>query len=102
MPLRTIRAAPGAPGRVLQQHFPRALVLAPPAPAAEHLAGQQPTADAPRSDLLQGQIPHLQVAAHGGLLEEPGGAGEAAEAHWLQQLVGGRDGGREGGREGGV
>lgn len=84
MSLRNIRVAPGPPGRVLQWHFPRALVLSPPAPPAEHLAGQQPASDAPRTDLLQGQIPHLQVPEHGGLQEEPGGAGEAAEAQRLQ------------------
>lgn len=62
-------------------------MLPPPATSSEYPTGQQPTANATGADLLQGQIPHLQVPQHGGLQEEPGGAGETLEAHWIQQLV---------------
>lgn len=58
-------------------------MLPPPPASPEHLAGQQPATDATCADLLQGQIPHLQVPQHGGLQEEPGGAGETHEAHWI-------------------
>lgn len=82
-PSRNIRAPPRPARRVLQPHFPRAPMLPPPTAPPEHLNGQQPPANAACADLLQGQIPHLQVPQHGGLQEEPGGAGETPEAHWI-------------------
>lgn len=62
-------------------------MLPPPAASPEHLTGQQPAADAASADLLERQIPHLQVPQHGGLQEEPGGTGKTPEANWIQQLV---------------
>lgn len=74
-------------GCLLQQNLPRSRVLSALAASADHLTGQQSSADAPSSDLLQREVPHFQVSKHGGMQKEPGPDGESSAAQWFQQLV---------------
>lgn len=85
--LRVVRVAACSLGRVMQPHIARACMLPPPPPPPVHHPWKQPPPDAPRSDLLQGKVSHLQISKHGGLQKDSGPVWKSSPAHRLQQLV---------------